>query len=176
MTLIQVTASLRVAARTTRRTPDGAERLRWTFTEVTLSRSAGAATGQPTRARRGTWTKSCWSVDGDPPRMGTLHSTFRLASPASRAWRGRGGCPSCLAGSVTCRRLPLSRRECEVAALIAKGLADRQIAEQLTYGGHGGVHVSQMLNKLGHHTRAEIANWAVQHGLGPGADLTLQQP
>jgi DNA-binding CsgD family transcriptional regulator len=64
--------------------------------------------------------------------------------------------------------MPLSPREREVAALIARRLTDRQIADQLVVTeGTAGVHVTHILNKLGYHTRAEIANWAVQHGLGP---------
>jgi predicted ATPase/DNA-binding CsgD family transcriptional regulator len=62
--------------------------------------------------------------------------------------------------------MPLSPREREVAALIARGLTDRQIAAQLVITeGTAGVHVSHILNKLGYHSRAEIANWATQHGL-----------
>jgi DNA-binding NarL/FixJ family response regulator len=62
----------------------------------------------------------------------------------------------------------LTRREREVAALVAQKLTDRKIAEQLVITeGTAGVHVSHILNKLGFHTRAEIANWAVQHGIGP---------
>jgi DNA-binding NarL/FixJ family response regulator len=61
---------------------------------------------------------------------------------------------------------PLSPREREVADLITQGLTDRQIAEQLVITeGTAGVHVGHILNKLGFHTRAEIASWAVEHGL-----------
>jgi DNA-binding CsgD family transcriptional regulator len=67
--------------------------------------------------------------------------------------------------------MPLSPREREVAALVAQGSTDRQIAEQLVITeGTAGVHVSHILNKLGYHTRAEIANWATQHGLGAQLD------
>lgn len=61
---------------------------------------------------------------------------------------------------------PLSSREREVAALIARGLTDRQIADQLVISeGTAGVHVSHILNKLGFHRRTEIATWAHQHEL-----------
>ena len=49
-------------------------------------------------------------------------------------------------------------------------MTDRQIADELVITeGTAGVHVSHILNKLGYHTRAEIANWAIQRGLGPVA-------
>jgi DNA-binding CsgD family transcriptional regulator/tetratricopeptide (TPR) repeat protein len=61
---------------------------------------------------------------------------------------------------------PLSPRELEVAELVAHGLSDRQIAAQLVITeGTAGVHISHILNKLGVHTRAEIASWTVQHRL-----------
>jgi DNA-binding NarL/FixJ family response regulator len=71
----------------------------------------------------------------------------------------------------TLTTMPLSPREREVAALIAQGMTDRQIAEQLVITeGTAGVHVSHILNKLGYHTRAEIANWAMQRGFGAQVD------
>jgi len=55
---------------------------------------------------------------------------------------------------------PLSPREREVAALVAQELTDRQIADRLvTTEGTAGVHVGHILNKLGFHTRTEIARW-----------------
>jgi DNA-binding CsgD family transcriptional regulator len=60
----------------------------------------------------------------------------------------------------------LSPRERQVAALIAQGLTDRQIAAALVITeGTAGVHVGHILNKLGFHARSEIAAWAVRHGL-----------
>jgi DNA-binding CsgD family transcriptional regulator len=61
----------------------------------------------------------------------------------------------------------LSPRERQVAALVAQGLTDRQIAERLVITeGTAGIHVGHILNKLGFHVRAEVAIWAVRHGLG----------
>src|SRR5262249_25523507 len=57
---------------------------------------------------------------------------------------------------------PLSRRECEIAALIARGLTNRAIAEQLVVAERTAeTHVSNILSKLGLDTRAQIAAWAV---------------
>jgi DNA-binding NarL/FixJ family response regulator len=84
---------------------------------------------------------------------------------------------------ATARRLPSSRppttrqvtrqafgglteRERDVAALVAGGLANREIAESLSIG-HRTVetHVSSILAKLGLASRAQIAAWAIDHGL-----------
>lgn len=61
---------------------------------------------------------------------------------------------------------PLSRREEEVAALVARGLSNREIAKALFIGERTAEsHVQSVLNKLGFRTRAEIAAWAVRRGL-----------
>ena len=66
---------------------------------------------------------------------------------------------------------PLSPREQQVAALIAQGQTDRQIADRLTITeGTAGVHVGHILNKLSFHARTEIASWAVRHGLGGASE------
>ena len=57
---------------------------------------------------------------------------------------------------------PLSRRETEVARLVGEGLTNRQIAERLFVSERTAeYHVEQIRNKLGYHTRAEIARWVV---------------
>jgi predicted ATPase/DNA-binding NarL/FixJ family response regulator len=61
---------------------------------------------------------------------------------------------------------PLTRRELEVAGLIARGLTDRQIAEDLVITtGTAGNHVVHILDKLGFRSRAQVAAWVVEHGL-----------
>ncbi len=60
----------------------------------------------------------------------------------------------------------LTRREHEVAALIAQGLTNRQIAERLVITERTAeTHVQHILNKLGINSRAQIAAWAATHGL-----------
>ena len=61
----------------------------------------------------------------------------------------------------------LSKREAEVAGLVAGGLSNRDIARTL-YLSERTVesHVQSILNKLGFHTRTQIATWAVAQGLG----------
>ena len=62
----------------------------------------------------------------------------------------------------------LSKRETEVAGLVARGLSNRDIARML-YLSERTVesHVQSILNKLGFRTRTQIAAWAVVQGLGP---------
>jgi pimeloyl-ACP methyl ester carboxylesterase/DNA-binding CsgD family transcriptional regulator len=61
---------------------------------------------------------------------------------------------------------PLSHREREVATLVALGLSNRQIAEELVIAEPTAErHVANILNKLGYHSRTQIAAWTVEHGL-----------
>ena len=60
----------------------------------------------------------------------------------------------------------LTTREREVAALVAAGLTNGQLADRLFISPKtAAVHVSNILAKLGLSTRAEIAAWAVRHEL-----------
>jgi pimeloyl-ACP methyl ester carboxylesterase/DNA-binding CsgD family transcriptional regulator len=60
----------------------------------------------------------------------------------------------------------LSRREREVAVLVARGMSNRQIADQLSISpATVERHVANILIKLGYHSRAQVAAWAVAHGL-----------
>jgi DNA-binding CsgD family transcriptional regulator len=60
----------------------------------------------------------------------------------------------------------LSVREREVAALLAQGRSNREIADSLVVSERTAeAHVSNILGKLGLSTRAQIAAWAVEKGL-----------
>jgi DNA-binding NarL/FixJ family response regulator len=60
----------------------------------------------------------------------------------------------------------LSAREREVAALVAQGLTNRDIAERLVVSERTAEnHVQHVLNRLGLRSRAQVAAWAVQNGL-----------
>jgi non-specific serine/threonine protein kinase len=61
---------------------------------------------------------------------------------------------------------PLSPRESEIAALVAQGRSNREIAATLYISERTAAnHVQHILDKLGLHTRAEIAAWAARRGL-----------
>ena len=70
---------------------------------------------------------------------------------------------------VGSRREPASRltvREREVAMLIALGLTNRQIAEQLVISPRTAEnHIQHIFDKLGHSSRAQVAAWAAVQGL-----------
>lgn len=72
--------------------------------------------------------------------------------PASRVEAGQAGV--------------LSPREREVARLIVRGLTNSEIAAALVISERTAAnHVEHILNKLGFHSRAQVAAWAVEHGL-----------
>ena len=65
--------------------------------------------------------------------------------------------------------LKLTRRERDVAVMVAGGMSSRQIAGKLvlserTVEGH----IERLMNKLDFHSRAQIAAWAVASGLASG--------
>jgi predicted ATPase/DNA-binding NarL/FixJ family response regulator len=64
----------------------------------------------------------------------------------------------------------LTPRETEVAVLVARGLANREIAAELVIAeGTAANHVHHILTKLGVHSRKQIARWAAERGLHPGS-------
>jgi predicted ATPase/DNA-binding CsgD family transcriptional regulator len=60
----------------------------------------------------------------------------------------------------------LTRREREVAALLGRGLTNRQIADELVLTeGTANSYVKRVLRRLGFHSRSQVAAWAVERGL-----------
>lgn len=60
----------------------------------------------------------------------------------------------------------ISRRQAQVAALIAAGLTNAQIASRLHIAERTAEwHVEELRNKLGYSSRSQIAAWAVRQGL-----------
>ena len=63
----------------------------------------------------------------------------------------------------------LTPREREVAALLAEGLSNAEVARRLYISTKtAAVHVSNILAKLGMASRAEVAAWAVRTGIAAG--------
>jgi DNA-binding CsgD family transcriptional regulator len=57
----------------------------------------------------------------------------------------------------------LTQREAQVAALVARGFSNREIARTLTIAERTATsHVEHVLSKLGFHSRAQIATWVTQ--------------
>jgi two-component system, NarL family, response regulator LiaR len=72
------------------------------------------------------------------------------------------------AGVPTAHRTDLTAREREVLRLIARGMANKQIARELGVAEKTvKAHVSSVLSKLGVADRTQAALYAVEHGLGP---------
>jgi predicted ATPase/DNA-binding CsgD family transcriptional regulator len=92
-----------------------------------------------------------WSTGGRLSVADAISDASALAeSPATPA------APTGAAG-------PLSPREWEVVALLARGLSNPQIAEELVISRRtADRHVSNILNKLGFATRGQIAAWAFE--------------
>src|SRR5262249_1299716 len=58
---------------------------------------------------------------------------------------------------------PLTRREYEIAVLVAQGLSNREIGKRLSITERPAeTHIGNILNKLSFHSRAQIAAWAVR--------------
>ena len=70
--------------------------------------------------------------------------------------------------AVASRIDPLTAREGEVAALIARGSSNREIAEALVISeSTAEVHVKRILSKLQFKSRSQVATWATQRALQP---------
>jgi DNA-binding NarL/FixJ family response regulator len=64
----------------------------------------------------------------------------------------------------------LTRREHEIALLMARGLSNRQVAGALAISeGTARIHAERILVKLGLRSRVQIADWACVQGLQVGA-------
>ena len=60
---------------------------------------------------------------------------------------------------------PLTQREYEIVRLIARGLSNREIADELVISpATAARHVANILAKLGFSSRTQIASWATGHG------------
>ena len=59
---------------------------------------------------------------------------------------------------------PLTPREHETASLIAQGLSNREIADELVISpATAARHVANILAKLGFSSRTQVASWATRH-------------
>jgi predicted ATPase/DNA-binding CsgD family transcriptional regulator len=64
------------------------------------------------------------------------------------------------------RSTDLSEREWDVALRVARGLSNREIADEIVVNKKTAeAHVSHILTKLGLRSRVQLATWIVQHGL-----------
>jgi ATP/maltotriose-dependent transcriptional regulator MalT len=101
----------------------------------------------------------------DQLRARALHRAESLGLPALTARIRAAQSPA----APTDRPGGLTRREVEVAALVAKGASNRDIAAALVISERTAEsHVQNILTKLGFSARTQIAAWAVAADLGTG--------
>jgi len=94
----------------------------------------------------------------------TLQEIIKYALDSAKMTSSRPGKEKLEKGTVM---QLLTRREQEVATLVARGLTNRQIATKLVITERTAeTHVQNIFNKLGFTSRAQIAAWSVEHGLG----------
>lgn len=71
-------------------------------------------------------------------------------------------------------REALTARQREVAALVARGYTNQQIAAEMVISpGTAANHVQQTLGRLGLSSRSELATWVSQHGIADGQNRLL---
>jgi non-specific serine/threonine protein kinase len=157
------------------------------LSERALERSArlfGAAEGLRERAGLGAWPvrsdlekhytdalRQAWGGRTDAlarawaeGRALTLHSAAALAMDDARSASEQP--PEVEPVSVPSG--PLTPRELEVAAPIARGRTSKEIADALVITERtADTHAAHIRDKLGLRSRAEIAAWAVRNGLNP---------
>jgi len=105
-----------------------------------------------------------------------VSSESRLVSMAAHGDRSRGSDPVDCHGHVmgdaaehdeVSNDLPLTRREWEIARLLALGLSNRAIAERLSISPatvHN--HLNHIYDKLGLRGRVQLALWVARHQAG----------
>jgi non-specific serine/threonine protein kinase len=93
----------------------------------------------------------------------SLEQAVELALTATQAQPMQ---PDVLPAGLT-QRTVLSRREQQVAALLAEGLTNRQIAERLVVSERTvAAHIEHILDKLGFASRHQVAAWASDNEIG----------
>jgi non-specific serine/threonine protein kinase len=79
---------------------------------------------------------------------------------------GRGTVPFAPTPQRNGERPSLTRREEEIAALVAQGLTNRQIASELSISEHtAATHVARILRKLDLHSRSQLTAWVTERSL-----------
>jgi predicted ATPase/DNA-binding CsgD family transcriptional regulator len=100
------------------------------------------------------------------PTAGRLLAEGRRLSPEQAVALVLANEPDDTLGTRLGSSSALTRRETEVAVLVARGLTNRDIAAQLYLSVRTvEVHVDHILTKLGFHARTQLAAWALEEGL-----------
>jgi non-specific serine/threonine protein kinase len=147
-----------------------------------LRERVGAAPHPPWRAEHERWMATAWVELGEEAFAAAwaegraLSLDQAIADALAAAAPVTADAPATAGAAAPPRPSPgagpggLSPRELEVTLLIARGHTNRQIAEALVIAEWTvDTHVRHILNKLGFRSRAQVAAWATERGLG-GAD------
>jgi predicted ATPase/DNA-binding CsgD family transcriptional regulator len=138
------------------------------------------AAGHPPPARAGPQLDSLLGAAGgqlDQAAVSALiaHGSGLSAHEAVRLAVGAGPADAAAAGPVPAQRepagpgtaAPLTARELQIARLIARGLSNRAIADELVISpATVARHVANIFSKLGFSSRAQLAAWAAQREPG----------
>ena len=104
--------------------------------------------------------------DADYDRLVSEGAALRFEDAVALGLGGRGGSGSSAVpadGAPSRQQQRLTRRESEVARLVAEGLTDREIAERLVLARRTAEgHVQGALRKLGFTSRQQLAGWVEQ--------------
>jgi DNA-binding CsgD family transcriptional regulator/tetratricopeptide (TPR) repeat protein len=120
-------------------------------TRLDLARAMVARDGPGDRARAAELAERCAHT---ARRLG-MAPALAAATALAAELAGTEGVPAAL-----------TRREREIAGLVADGLANRAIAEKLVLSERTvETHVRNLLTKLGLANRTQVAAWALKHGL-----------
>ncbi len=149
-------------------------------TSTSAASSGGAAALDVTRGRGAITNRAATTTHGEPiaARAGAdtpgseAHPTSTNALPGAATGPGATGIAAAFAPEASSKRpkeaFGLSRRELEVLALIAEGRTNREIGERLFISQKTvGVHVGNILSKLGASGRVEAAMVAIRLELVP---------
>jgi non-specific serine/threonine protein kinase len=97
-------------------------------------------------------------------RLAAMMGRGRSINPAAAIAHALGELGPVKAPAMTDEQQQLSRRERDVALLVAEGLTNRQIGDRLVLSPRTiESHVERIMNRLGVNSRTEIAAWAARH-------------
>jgi len=125
------------------------------------SAAAGSRLGRLMDAARGQLGESAADMLLAEGAAMSAHEAVRLATDPGAV--ARNAIPEQAASPLSSGAGLLTAREREIAALIARGLSNRGIADELVISpATAARHVANIFTKLGFSSRAQVAAWAVQ--------------
>lgn len=182
--LLRESLAMRCEMRHERGVTDCVEGLAWTAAAAGRGERAARLLGaaEARREDSGTPLLLAWRSDHEraleatrvllgEARLSQIWKEGRRTPPGAAiryALEGDTGSPARPTGRRAAGRdaSPLTARELEVAALIGRGLKNREIAVELVITeGTAALHVKNILRKLQVNSRAQVAAWSVQEGL-----------